>query len=127
MNTRTFSALLVASTLSFGALAQGTPPAFKHESIGVAKTRAEVVTELQQARQAGTSYLWNDSNLPVAQANATPRTRTEVLAELRQAQADGTYALLHSDSPIAPGNALQRQNAKTDGRVAGKPVQGDAH
>lgn len=99
MNTRTFSALLIASTLSFGAMAQGTPPVFKHESIGVAKTRAEVVTELQQARRAGTSYLWNDSNLPVAPASATPRTRAEVLAELREAQASGEFAALHSEEP----------------------------
>ena len=99
MNTRTFSALLIASTLSFGALAQGTPPVFKHESFGVAKTRAEVIADMQQARQAGKSVLWNDGNLPVAPTNATPRTRAEVLAELREAQASGEFAALHADEP----------------------------
>ena len=124
MNTRTFSALLVASTLSFGALAQGTPPAFKHESIGVAKTRAEVVTELQQARRAGTSYLWNDSNLPVAPANATPRTRAEVLAELREAQASGEFAALHSEEP---GSMLVKHAAALPPAVAGRKQAPHSH
>ena len=127
MNKLTFSALLVASTLSFNALADDVVPTFQHESVGASKTRAEVMAELAQARKEGKNYIWGANNLPNPPASATPRTRTEVLAELRQAQADGSYALLHSDSPIAPGNALQRQNARTDGQVAGKPVQGNAH
>ena len=99
MNTRTFSALLIASTLSFSALADDSVPTFAHESVGAAKTRAEVIADMQQARQAGKSFFWNDSHLPVAPANATPRTRAEVLAELREAQASGEYAALHSEEP----------------------------
>ena len=125
MNKFTFSALLVASTLSFNALADDVVPTFKHESTGAAKTRAEVMAELQPARQTGKNFVWTDTNLPVAPVAATPRTRAEVLAELRQAQADGSYALLHSDSPIAPGNVLQQHRASS--QVSGKPAQGDAH
>ena len=99
MNKLTLSALLVASTLSFNALADDAVPAFKHESVGVSKTRAEVMAELAQARKEGKSYIWGANNLPNPPASATPRTRAEVMAELREAKATGEYALLHSDEP----------------------------
>lgn len=99
MNKLTLSALLVASTLSFNALADDVVPTFAHESAGVAKTRAEVLAELTQARKEGKSYQWGANNLPNPPASVIPRTRAEVLAELRDAKATGEYAALHSEEP----------------------------
>ena len=117
MNKLTLSALLVASTLSFNVLADDVVPTFPHESIGVAKTRAEVATDLQQARRAGKNFLWNDSNLPVAPTSATPRTRAEVLAELREAKATGEYAMLHSEEP---SRVVVKRLSKNDPALAGQ-------
>ena len=101
MHSRTLSlsALLIASTLSFSAVAQDVVPTFAYDSLGAAKTRATVQAELAQARQAGKSYLWGSSNLPQPSASVIPRTRAEVLAELRESFATGEYAALHSDEP----------------------------
>ncbi|MDZ7857066.1 DUF4148 domain-containing protein [Sphaerotilus sp.] len=118
MNTRTFSALLVASTLSFGALADDVVPTFQHEAVGASKTRAEVITDMQQARLAGKSFFWDDSNLPVAPTAATPRTRAEVLAELREAQASGEFAALHADEPTQM--AIKRVIKKDAAAMAGQ-------
>jgi hypothetical protein len=99
MNKLTLSALLVASTLSFNALADDVVPTFAHESTGAAKTRADVLAELAQARKEGKSYHWGATNLPNPPASVLPRTRAEVLAELRDAKATGEYAALHSEEP----------------------------
>jgi hypothetical protein len=100
MNKLARSTLLITSALSFNALAGGEVPTFAHERTGTAKARAEVVADLQQARQAGKSFLWTDSVLPEASVGYTPRTRAEVMAELRDAQATGEYAALHADEPV---------------------------
>jgi hypothetical protein len=100
MNKLALSTLLIASALSFNALAGNEVPTFPHERTGAAKARAEVVADLQQARLAGKHFLWTDSLLPEAPVAYTPRTRAEVLAELRDAQATGEYAALHADEPV---------------------------
>jgi hypothetical protein len=124
MNKLTFSALLVASTLSFNAVADDVVPTFAHESMGTAKTRAEVIAEMQQARQAGKNFVWTDTNLPTAPVVATPRTRAEVMAELREAKANGEYALLHSDEPSL---VVVKRLSKNDPALAGQVKAQNAH
>ncbi|MEX8496067.1 DUF4148 domain-containing protein, partial [Sphaerotilus sp.] len=118
MNKLTLSTLLIASALSFNALADDAVPTFKHESIGASKTRAEVLAELTQARKEGKSYIWGATNLPNPPASATPRTRAEVLAELREAKANGEYARLHSDEPsLVVVKPLGQDDAALAGQV----------
>jgi len=124
MNKFTFSALLVASTLSFNALADDVVPSFPHETVGVAKTRAQVLAELAQARKDGKSYIWGASNLPNPPASATPRTRAEVMAELREAQATGEYALLHGDEPAL---VVVKRLPKDEPALAGQVAVQNAH
>jgi len=123
MNKLTLSALLVASTLSFNVLAAGAPPVFEHEKMGIAKTRAEVIAEMQQARQAGKHFVWTDTDLPTAPVVATPRTRAEVMAELREAKATGEYALLHSDEPAL---VVVKRLPKNEPALAGQVKAQDA-
>lgn len=125
MHSRTLSlsALLIASTLSFSAVAQDVVPTFAYDSLGAAKTRATVQAELAQARQAGKSYLWGSSNLPQPSASVIPRTRAEVLAELRDAQATGEYAALHSDEPA---RVVVKRSATVAPALAGQ-IKPEAH
>ena len=124
MNKLTLSALLVASTLSFNALADDVVPTFKHEAVGASKTRAEVMAELAQARKEGKSYIWGANNLPNPPASATPRTRAEVMAELREAKATGEYALLHSDEPSL---VVVKRLPKDEPALAGQVKAQNAH
>jgi hypothetical protein len=124
MNKLTFSALLVASTLSFNALADDAVPTFQHETVGASKTRAQVLAELAQARKDGKSYIWGANNLPNPPASATPRTRAEVMAELREAKATGEYARLHSDEPSL---VVVKRLLKDDAALAGEVAVQNAH
>lgn len=92
-------AMIAAATVSTAALAGESPKGFAHESVGPAKTRAEVMSELEQARKDGTLHaLWKDGT--VGTARSTPGvTREEVRAELAEARTTGEYAMLRADEP----------------------------
>jgi hypothetical protein len=110
MNTKQVIAAAIVLAATSSAFAQQL-------STGVStKTRAEVVTELQQAQAAGNAatYGYLGLNNPAAAAgnaaykqaeNVTVnrKTRAEVIAELQQAQANGTIipaSFLGYDTPF---------------------------
>ncbi|PUY61087.1 DUF4148 domain-containing protein [Cronobacter sakazakii] len=61
---------------------------------GRSKTRAEVLQELQEAREQGLLYLHEGEYPGKFQRDTGPgKTRAEVLRELEQARQDGTYVV----------------------------------
>jgi len=78
------------------------------------KSRAEVVSELDQARAAGTLRLV-DSEYPVIEF-APARSRDDVLAELSQAREDGTLDLPEHAYPVvkASGTPKTREQVKSE-------------
>lgn len=119
MNKLFASAIVSAvALLSAGAQAQeATADDMNFASAAVAqKTRAQVQTELAQARADGSIKAVSAGYIEPAKS---VKSRADVVAELRRAQANGEYAALNSEGvdPVAY-QALLARNAQ-DTRLAG--------
>ena len=99
--------LALAGAVSSSVFAAGAADA------GIARTRAEVIAQLQAARAAGELPLVGEEG-PVAKATVSTKTRAEVIAELEAARAAGTL-----QRPGEEDNALgwTGTSTKTRGQV----------
>lgn len=88
---KTLTTTLLISLALAGASAQAA-------GVELAKSSAQVATELQQAKTSG-EYAFGELQYPPVKAAASVKTRAEVQQELAQAKASGQYTFGELEYP----------------------------
>ena len=121
------SSLVVAATLAValvGAAYADDPTIDTYQSAASTKSRAQVQTELAQAKRDGSIKAWSTSYNPLALAKSV-KTRNEVVAELQAARASGELSAFTSeDSGSAYLARATRPGTSTARVLAGTPPSG---
>ena len=120
--TRTLSTLALMFAVSGAALAESPTPDTYRDMAPSAKTRAEVQSELQQARRDGSIKVYSIQYNPLTAAQSV-RSREAVQAEVTAARRSGELNALNGEDS---GSAyLAAQTGRTAAPLlAGSPVKG---